>query len=175
MSARSLAELAKERDLNPPGTSVKSAAEVLVASVPSEALVAYTTLVGIVLAADIGSGYSVFRWTAYGIFIVLAVLAPFVIYKRRVKDKDAEGKDIRLVPAWECLATGLAAAAWGLVMPGSPLSIVLQGDALVFTTAGIALGTATLLGFATELLGTANGNNPVTVQVAPAAPPAPAA
>ncbi len=173
MSARSLAELAKERDLKPPGTPVRSATEVLVAAVPTEALAAYTTLVGVMLAADIGSGYSALRWFAYGAFVVLAVLAALVLYRRRVREDDAKGMDTRRLPVWECLAAGLAAAAWGLVMPGSPLGTVLQGNGLVFSTTGIALGAATLLGFATEILGTANDRNrPASAARGTAIPPA---
>lgn len=176
MSARSLAELAKERDIQPSGTLVKSATEVLVAAVPSEALAAYTALVGIMLAANIGSGYGALRWSAYGVFIALAVLAALAVYQRRIQDDDAKDKDTRRVPVWECLAAALAAAAWGLVMPGSPLGIVLQGDALVFATTAIALGAATLLGFATEILGRANGRNtPVPPVPAAPVPPAPQA
>jgi hypothetical protein len=75
MSARSLTKLAVKRDKNSPDTQVKAATDVLVATIPSEALTAYTTLIGIVLAANIGSGYGAFRWIAYGAFIALAMLA----------------------------------------------------------------------------------------------------
>jgi hypothetical protein len=44
------------------------------------------------------------------------------------------------------------------------LSLLLDGDALLFATAGIALGGATVLGLATQILETANDKNP------PAAP-----
>ncbi len=168
MSAITLADVAKQRDLEPPGKEVKSAAGVLAASVPSETLAAYTALVGVVLGADIGSGYGAFRWWAYAVFIALAMLAPLAIYKRRVKDEDAKGKETRPVPGWECLVAGFAAAAWGLVMPGGPLSLVVQGNALVFATAGIALGGATLLALAAELLGKANDKNPAGGDVGPA-------
>lgn len=164
MSANSTAELAVKRDENPRGDLVESAAQVLVAAIPTEALAAYTAIAGIVLAANIGDGYGVFRWTAYGVFIGLAMLAPLAIYRRRVVKIRKESR--RTVPIPECLVAGFAAAAWGLAMPGSPLSIVLHGNALVFATAAIALGAATLIGFSTPLLGTANRKKP-----APAATP----
>jgi hypothetical protein len=157
MSANSLAQLAVDRDKEPPHESVKTATEVLVAAVPSEALAAYTAVIGIVLAADIGATYSAFRWTAYGVFVALAALAPLVVYRHRVANSRMEK---RVLPIPECLTAALAAAAWGLVMPGGPLSIVMQGNALVFATAAIALGAATIIGFATQLLGTANRKNP---------------
>jgi hypothetical protein len=166
MSAKSLGELAEDRDVNPPGLSVGSATDVLVAAVPSEALAAYTTLIGIVLAASIGSAYSQFRWSAYGVFVAVAVLAPFVVYRHRVA---RSSKEKRIFPMEECLVAGLAAAAWGLVMPGSPMSIVLKGNALVFSTTAIVLGAATAIGFTTPLLGSANRKNPVGEAAVPAA------
>jgi hypothetical protein len=158
LSAKSLARLAADRDTVPPGESVvNDSSDVLVAAVPTEALAAYTAVVGVVLAANIGAGYGAFRWSAYGSFIVLAVLAPFMLFRRRTA---ASGKDTRKVPIPECLAAGVAAAAWGLVMPGSPLGMVLKGNALVLATTAILVGSATALGLATQQLGTANSKNP---------------
>lgn len=84
MSARSLAELAVERDVRPVGEETGSATEVLVAAIPSETLAAYTALVGIVLAADVGAGYGAFRWSAYVLFVAFAFLAPYAGYHRTV-------------------------------------------------------------------------------------------
>src|SRR5262249_8282916 len=149
MSAKSLGELAENRDVQQPGQSVGSATDVLVAAVPTEALAGYTTLIGIVLAANIGVAYSQFRWSVYGVFVALAILAPYVVYRHRVA---GSSKQKRVFPVWECLVAGLAAAAWGLVMPGSPLGIVLKGNALVFSTTAIVLGATTAMGFATPVL-----------------------
>lgn len=157
MSANSLARLAVERDLAPPGQSIKTSTEVLIAAIPSETLAAYTTLVGVVLAGDVGQRYSQFRWAAYGAFVLLAFLAPLVNFRRSLMmTRDMEH---RALPIQECFAATVAAAAWGLVMPGSPLSISIRGNALVFATTGIVVAAATLLAFATQVLGTANGKN----------------
>jgi hypothetical protein len=165
MSAKSLGTLAQDRDVQQPGQSVGSATDVLVAAVPTEALAAYTTLIGIVLAANIGAAYSEFRWSVYSAFVALAILAPLVVYRNRVA---RSSKQKRVFPIEECLVAGLAAAAWGLVMPGSPLGIALKGNALVFTTTAIVLGAATVIGFATPVLGTANRKNPAGGATAPA-------
>ena len=157
MSAKSLAQLAADRDTAPPGQSVvKDSTDVLVAAVPTEALSAYTAVVGVVLAANIGADYGPFRWSAYVVFIVLAVLAPLMLFRQRTA---ASSKDIRKVPIPECLTAGVAAAAWGLVMPGNPLTMVLNGNALVFATTAILVGTLAAMGLATQQLGTANGKN----------------
>ena len=55
MSAKSLAQLAAKRDKKPSGQSVvNDSTDVLVAAVPTEALAAYTAVIGVVLAANIG-------------------------------------------------------------------------------------------------------------------------
>jgi hypothetical protein len=158
MSAKNLAQLAVERDTNPPGQSVvKNSSDVLMAAVPTEALAAYTAVVGVVLAANIGSAYGPFRWSTYGTFVALAVLAPLVLFKN---GSATTGKDYRKLPILECLTAGVAAAAWGLVMPGSPLTMVYKGDASVFATTAILVGGAALVGLASQRLGTANSKNP---------------
>ena len=131
--------------------------DVLVAAVPSEALAAYTAVIGVVLASDIGSGYGPFRWSAFGVFVVLAVLAPVVFFRNRASESD---KNTRHAPYFECVTAGVAAAAWGLVMPGSPLAMMFKGNALVFATTAILVGGATVVGLATQPLRTANGKNP---------------
>jgi hypothetical protein len=158
MSARSLAQLAVDRDVNRPGDSVASnSTDVLVAAVPSEALAAYTAVIGVVLASDIGSGYGPFRWSAFGAFVALAVLAPVVFFRNRASESE---RDTRHAPYFECITAGVAAAAWGLVMPGSPLAMIFKGNALVFATTAILVGGATVVGLATQPLRTANGKNP---------------
>ena len=177
VSAKSLAQLAADRDTTPPGQSVvKDSTDVLVAAVPTEALAAYTAVIGVVLAANIGVSYGPFRWSAYGAFIALAVLAPLLLVKRRAAATD---KDMRKLPVPECLTAGVAAAAWGLVMPGNPLTMIVKGNALVFATTAILVGTAAVISLAAQQLGTANSRNvpPTEATVPPAeeeeeAPPA---
>jgi len=159
MSAKSLAKLAADRDKAPPGQSVvEDSTDVLVAAVPTEALTAYTAVVGVVLAANIGAGYGPFRWSAYAAFIALAVLAPLMLFKHSTA---ASSMEVRKLPIPECLTAGVAAAAWGLVMPGNPLATVINGKALVFVTTTILVGTVAAIGLTTQQLGTANNMNPV--------------
>ena len=158
MSAKSLAQLAVDRDTVLPGQPVvKDSSDVLVAAVPTEALAAYTAVVGVVLAANIGAGYGPFRWVAYASFVALAVLAPVMLFRHRAA---ATSQDTRKLPIPECLAAGAAAGAWGLVMPGSPLAMILTGNALVFATTAILVGTVAVMSLATQQLGTADSKNP---------------
>jgi hypothetical protein len=164
VSAKSLARLAADRDTNLPGQSVvKDSTDVLVAAVPTEALAAYTAVIGVVLAANIGASYGPFRWSAYGVFIALAVLAPLVLVKRRAATTD---EDMRKLPVPECLTAGVAAAAWGLVMPGNPLTMIVKGNALVFATTAILVGTTAIISLAAQQLGTANSRNALPTEVA---------
>lgn len=167
VSAKSLAQLAEDRDTKQPGQSVNGSTGVLVATVPTEALTAYTAVIGVVLAANIGASYGPFRWSAYGVFIVLAVLAPLVLVKRRAAA--TTDKDMRKVPVPECLTAGVAAAAWGLVMPGNPLSMIINGNALVFATTAILVGSAAMISLAAQQLGTANSRNATQTEEAAAA------
>ena len=170
VSAKSLAQLAANRDTTPSGQSVvKDSTDVLVAAVPTEALAAYTAVIGVVLAANIGSTYGPFRWSAYGAFIALAMLAPLVLFRRRT----AATSGGRSLPILECLTAGVAAAAWGLVMPGSPLIMIFNGNALVFATTAILVGAAAIIGLATQQLGTANSKTPAPKAASGAAAPAP--
>ncbi|RZU75042.1 hypothetical protein EV384_3564 [Micromonospora kangleipakensis] len=75
------------------------------AAIPSETLAAYTALVGIVLAADVGAGYGAFRWSAYAIFVVLAFLAPSAGYHRKVTSPQSPpDADHCRFPVLECAA-----------------------------------------------------------------------
>ena len=171
VSAKSLAQLAADRDATPSGQSVvKDSTDVLVAAVPTEALAAYTAVIGVVLAANIGPAYGPFRWSAYGTFIALAMLAPLVLFRHRT----AATSGGRPLPILECLTAGVAAAAWGLVMPGSPLIMIFKGNALVFATTAILVGTAAIIGLATQQLGTANSKTPTPKAASEAAAPTPA-
>src|ERR1700750_453263 len=158
MSAKTLAKLAVKRGTTAPGKPVvDDSTDALVAAVPTEALAAYTAVIGVVLAANIGSAYAPFRWCAYAAFIALAVLAPLSIFKQGSAASTVES---RKLPIPECLTAGTAAAAWGLVMPGNPLALIIQGNALVFATTAILVGTVATIGLATKWLGTANSKNP---------------
>jgi hypothetical protein len=156
MSARTLGQLAAKRDDSAAGTDVSSATAALIATIPTETLAAYTAVVGTVLAADIASQYGPFRWAIFGVFILLAFLAPMLAYRRPEASADGTGASRRTVPLLECAAAALAAAAWGLVMPGSPLTIVVDGNALIFATVSIVVGAAAVLSLATKFLGKAN-------------------
>ncbi|HWM54778.1 MAG TPA: hypothetical protein VNO20_05275 [Solirubrobacterales bacterium] len=113
----------------------------LVSAIPTEPLALYTFLVGgIVATIDSGETERLgLRWGLYAAMIAFIVLWLTSSYLRRPK---TERK--RRFPFAETLAAIVAFAAWGLVMPESPLNAELSGDdqtvlTLVITGAGVAL------------------------------------
>jgi hypothetical protein len=159
VSANSLGELAYASDVKPPGTDLTPFYKPLVASIPSESLAGYTALISIILSADVGNGYGPFRWAAFGAFVLVAFLAPFGAFRQQVRTSTPRLSHRRF-PLRECSVAALAAAAWGLAMPGTPLSITVKGTAYLFATTAIVIGGAAVLLLATQVLGTANTKNP---------------
>jgi hypothetical protein len=100
--------------------------------------------------ATIDSGddpQSILRWSIY----VAGIVAIAVYLGVSYGSKRSAGAQ-RKFPWAGTLAAGFAFAAWGLVMPGSPLSIEVTGSALVRWTLIITIGGAFLVGLMTQTL-----------------------
>jgi hypothetical protein len=115
--------------------------DLLVSSIPTEPLGLYTFLIaGIVATIDAGESQRLtLRWVIYGAMIAFIVLWLTASYLRRPK---TERK--RQLPWLEIATAVVAFAAWGLVMPESPLFAELSGDdrvvsTLIITAVGVAL------------------------------------
>ncbi len=172
-----MGDLAAKRDDAKPDKDVATATQALVATVPTETLAAYTAIVAAVLAAEINSGeYGPFRLSVFLVFVVGSFLAPLAVYWGKHKAAGSRSADYRWggVPWLECGIAAFAAAAWGLVMPGSPLNLWFAGNALTFATVAITFGAAAVLAFATNFLCTGTPEEAAT-QGAAAAQGAPAA
>jgi hypothetical protein len=157
MSIQSMANLAAERDS---GTPRKPAArrgaaragepappdqqtrtDVLISSIPTEVLGPYTAIVGVIVSTiDAGESNREFlRWVLYGVGLVAIIFWLGSVYLRGADKK-------RRFPVAETLAALFAFAGWGLVMPGSPLSLSLSGDDLTIWTAIITAAAVFLVG-----------------------------
>ncbi len=129
---------AKEKELK---AEAKGYTDFLVASIPTEPLALYTFLVaGIISTLDAGGDQRLtMRWIIFGVtagFMILWILASFL---RQPKDEKE-----RVLPWVELPAAVVAFAAWGLVMPESPLMATLDGSdrtvwTFIITAAGVAL------------------------------------
>lgn len=119
--------------------------DLLLAAIPTEPLALYTFLVaGIVATLNPGSDQRLtMRWIIFGVaaaFIVVWMVTAFL---------RLPGKQKRALPWAEVSSAVIAFAAWGLVMPESPLAAELSGsDQTVWTFIIVASGVA-LLGLLT--------------------------
>jgi uncharacterized membrane protein len=157
MSIQSMANLAEERDsgtprrpaarrsaaraAQPAPTDQQTRTDVLISAIPTEVLGPYTAIVGVVVSTiDSGEGDRAFlRWTLYGVGLLAIVFWLGSAYLRGTARK-------RRFPLAETLAALFAFAGWGLVMPGSPLSLSLSGDDLTIWTAIITAAAVFLVG-----------------------------
>lgn len=126
----------------------QSFVDTLTSAIPTEPLVAYTAVVGIVTAA-IGTdtrGYLPFRWCAFVVFLVLIAAAVIVSYRAKATTKDADGiaaskRNARDVPVLELATALVAGGTWGMAMPGGPLSATFTGPMeLIATGSTVVVG-----------------------------------
>ena len=159
MSIRSITDLAVKRDKAPPGQPVEStdpgraterAQDAIISAIPAEILAFYTALTGGALALlirDDPSAYLPYRWVLLGAALLLTPLAVYRSYLSKFDAAQGQ-KDMPDQPAppyWEMAASTVAAAAWFLAAPGSPLLAMLSADAGAVASGTIVIIAATLL------------------------------
>ncbi|MDT7706423.1 MAG: hypothetical protein QOG20_2030 [Pseudonocardiales bacterium] len=144
----------------PAATGVpQSFTDALTSAIPTEPLAAYTALIAVVTAA-VGSdprSYLPFRWWAFFGFLGLTAAATVIGYRQKSiaaspSETNASAGNQRPAP-WLELGTALvAAAAWGLAMPGGPFSAQFTGPAqLLATGSTLVLGASLVTLAATPL------------------------
>jgi hypothetical protein len=165
MSLSRLSAVAVQRETTPPqrakkkpktaaetqATETQGYVDLLVAAIPTEPLALYTFVVGgIVATIDSGESQRLgLRWGIYVVMLVFIVLWLAFAYRRRT------GNDRkRRFPVAEIAAAVVAFAAWGLVMPESPLYAELSGDDRVVWTILITGAGAAVLSLITGKLKT---------------------
>jgi len=119
----------------------QSARGVLSKAIPTEVLAGYTAIVGVVVGtikvthADPSPNQLVgLRWGLFGGFLAFTSLAVVGSYLR----KRADARH-RKLPFLEVLAATIAAAAWGLVMPGNPLVVDMSAQVTTIATTIITI------------------------------------
>ncbi len=167
MSVRSLISLAAARDKGTPtkakrkavprggGRAVESdskeqtpvtAGDALVSAIPTEPLALYTGLVSAIVAlfsegTESTERYVPLRWWMFALAIVFVLLWVVGGYFSTVDKADRK----RSFPLAESVAAAAAFAAWGLVMPESPLRTQLDGTTEAVVTLCITFGGAALI------------------------------
>ena len=109
-------------------------------AIPTEVLGPYTAIVAIIVAnTSAVDTRAALRWWTYGVslaFILVYVIASFL----------GDPTKKRRLPWAEMFAALFAFAAWGLAMPGSPLTISVHTSDFAIASAMIAVGGAVVLG-----------------------------
>lgn len=146
------------------GTSgISAAVGVLTDAIPTEVLAPYTVLVAIFTANASGSNtYGVLRWAVYGVAVALVSVYLVVTFALTT------GRNGRTVPFAEMLAGSAALAAWGLAMPGSPLTLSLTGNTFAIASATIAVGGAFVITLLSPVLSKKSSKAPTQPAPAPA-------
>lgn len=176
MSIKSLSDLAVKRDRvakgepviasddlsspsSPPADNGTTASTVtytdaLTSAIPTESLAAYTAVIAVFSTISTAEGsYLPARWWVFGAFMALTVVALFASYYRKAKapvggsKKKGKAND-RKFPVFEVLSSLTAAASWGLVTPGGPLTVLLSGNVETLTVTSIIVGGGALVGLA---------------------------
>jgi hypothetical protein len=152
--------------------------QLLVAQIPSEALLAYTTLLALFTAG--GVGYTTGRWVLYGAAIVAcaAVVLGGYLAKRDYgfdETHTAAAAGTALAPATKGAAHALAAGAklhlpcmpvfaavasmaiYGLTVPGSPLQFEVPGTTFAIVSGCLAVGGGVMMSIFAPFLGKGNG------------------
>lgn len=166
MSIRSLTTLAVQRDQTAPNTNVgggrnkeavkpgqsvagvpQDVIDTLTSSIPTESLALYTAFVGL-FTANLGGDFLPLRWAAYIAFLLVTVFFVCMIYFMKVKEAAQASSQVtgkRQLPIAEALSALVAAGAWGLVMPGSPLGVMLDGATETVTLGAVAIGASAVI------------------------------
>lgn len=163
MSIRSLSDLAVKRDGAAKGARLASTdggrdhervQDSLISSIPTEILTLYTAITGGTLALAIKSqpqAYLPFRWIALVFAVLLTPFSVYVSYQRKRTRAEGLGRAATTerrrwnAPVLEMGAATLAAAAWFLAMPGSPMLAVMSETSGSIAATAITVGAVALL------------------------------
>jgi hypothetical protein len=155
--------------------------QLLVAQIPSEALLAYTTVLALFTAG--GTSYKAGRWVVYAVAIVVCAATVVSSYfAKRDYDFDDSGRGggagspapadatrtklhLPLLPSAAAMAS---MAVYGLTVPGSPLQFEISGTAFGIWSGSLAVAGGVLMMILAPFLG--KGNGAVTVPMTPAQP-----
>ncbi len=143
--------------------SVASFGQLLVAQIPSEALLAYTTLLALFSATS--GGYQTGRWVLYGVAIFACAIAVIGAYlaKRNYAFTDSRGTGARLgqlarhLPWLPTLTSVLAMAVYGLTVPGNALQQSMSGTGFAITAGCLAVGGGLMMSLFAPFLALGNG------------------
>jgi len=155
--------------------SVASFAELLVAQIPSEALLAYTTLLALFSVG--GPSYNRGRWILYGSAVftcAVTVVAAYLAkrdygFQHLAGDAEISATSPKRVwrlthlPHLPALTAALSMAVYGLTVPGSPLQFELSGPGFGILSGCLAVAGGVMMAIMAPFLGKGNGAVPAAV------------
>ena len=152
--------------------SVASFGQLLVAQIPSEALIAYTTLLALFGAG--GSSYQPGRWVVYGATIAVCagvVVSSYIAQRDYEFDDAAQHPEAAVstgtrlhLPVLPMIAAMMSMAVYGLTVPGSPLQGEVSATAFGICSGCLAVGGGVMMSIFAPFLGKGNGAKPVAKQ-----------
>jgi hypothetical protein len=153
--------------------SLASFGQMLIAQIPTEALLGYTTLLALFSASPRGL-YVAGRWGLYGATIVVCAVAVLVSYfaQRNYDLRDqhpapiadrpgAKGCRPPHLPYLPALTSSLSMAVYGLTVPGSPLESSVSAQAFSILSGCLAVGGGVMMSIFAPIL---SRGNAVTVK-----------
>ncbi|MEU9881244.1 hypothetical protein [Streptomyces phaeochromogenes] len=144
MSTRSIARMARMRTAAGPEKPPEGATD-LASIIPTDVLGFYTGALALLIGMledEPLSDYLPLRWCLYGGGIAATGIAILIAY---ITDKSEQSDEERKWPFLETAFSVTAFAFWGLVIPGSPLYVFLEGPTLGITTGVLAAVGALLV------------------------------
>lgn len=165
------AETGSGQDAGSDAGSVASFGQLLVAQIPSEALLAYTTLLALFSAAGSG-GYETGRWVLYAVSLpacAAVVISTYLAKRNYLVTDDASHKTnltrtLVHLPWFPAVTAVLAMAVYGLTVPGSALQASMSSTAFAITAGCLAVGGALMMSLFTPFLGKGNGATTETIR-----------
>lgn len=142
--------------------------QLVAAQIPSEALLAYMSLLALFSAAD--DGYRAGRWVLYALSLPVCaavVATSYLAHRPAAAVSATPGASLRRLP-WLPMCTSVCAmAVYGLSVPGSALQASMSGTGFAITAGCLSVGGGLLMSLFAPLLGRGNAVPPVST--APAA------
>jgi hypothetical protein len=144
------------QDPNPP-TSTASFSHLIVAQIPSEALLAYTTLLALLSVSE--NGYHEARWAIYLVSLPMCgavVLASYVRQRTYQPRRRPRSKARFPVPWLSITTTVIAMGIYGLTVPGSALQSAMSGTGFAITSGCLSVAGGLVMSTFTPFLGHGN-------------------
>jgi hypothetical protein len=139
-----------------PANATTNFSHLIVAQIPTEALLAYTTLLALLTVSK--DGYHVARWAIYLVSLPICGAVVFASYlrQRTYRTSRTRSKARLPVPWLSITTTVIAMGVYGLTVPGSPLQYTMSGTGFAITSGCLSVAGGLVMSIFTPFLGQGN-------------------